>query len=405
MIIFKIAFRYLLSKKQFHIINIISLITAVAMLLATAALVIALSVFGGIESLVKSMYTTLTPDMQITVKQGKTFQADSLLIDTLKNIEGIAEVFTVLEENILVENEKKQHLCILKGVEEHYYQQSALQQAIYLGDGKYNTGDIPYALIGKGVSQTLDSKPFYLTPLWIYAPVTGKRIDIANPAGAFRKDYIFVSGVFSLEYETDSRLIITPLAFARELLNLNNQLTAIEITLDSTARYKTILHAVEKHFPVSQFSIKSKLEQNATLFKVFQNEKWAIFFILSFILLLASFNAVSSIAMNILTKAKEIVTLKSMGFSLQNIKRIFFLQGVFISLLASTTGVLLGLFICWLQIKFGFLQLGGNFVVSAYPVSIRWTDIILIFITVNAIGWLTTSLPVHALLRSKKYYF
>lgn len=404
MTLFTIAFRYLFSKKQFHIINIISLITAITMLLATAVLFSALSIFSGIETLVKSMYSTLSSDMQITVNKGKTFLCDETLIDSLYTLDGVTQVFKILEDNVLVENEKKQHLCLIRGVEQSYYEIPSLKRSIFFGNNKFENGDIPYALIGKGVSLILDIKPYYRNPLWIYAPMTGQRIDVANPVGSFRKDYIFVSGIFAIEYDTDTRYIFAPLSFAQSLLNCPNQLTSIEITLNTTQNLKTVRQQVEKFFPESDFTIKSKDEQNATLFKVFRNEQWALFFILFFILLMAGFNAVSSIAMHIITKSKEIITLKSMGFSLQQVRKIFLLQGCIIFVASSILGTMLGLLACWAQTEFGFLSLEGNFVVDRYPVVIQPFNVLLVLLSVNLIGIFTTSIPVFTLLNNKKYY-
>ena len=392
-----IARRYLVSKKSHNTINIISLIAALGVTIGTMALIIVLSVFNGFERLVESLYSTFDPDILVTVKEGKTFDSSLVPHDKLKRIPGVLYITEILEENALLKYKDKQYIVTLKGVGEDFLKMSRLDTMI--PEGKYilRDGDKDFAILGAGVAYYINADlQDYMNPLIIYVP--NRFASLSGTFGnAFNSEAIFPSAVFSVQEEFDNKFVIVPIRFAQKLLDYKNEISGLAIGLAKGSNAAKIQEEV-KGLAGIRFAVRNRFQQQELLYKIMKSEKWAIFLILTFILLIATFNVIGSLSMLILDKKKDIAVLQSLGADQSTIKKIFLAEGIMISVSGALAGLILGTILCWLQQTFGFVRLGNadsTFVVSAYPVHMQVVDFIFVFLTVNIIGLLAAWYPVH----------
>lgn len=400
---FFIAKRYLISKKSHNIINIISGISVVGISIGTLALIVILSVFNGFESLVESLFNTFNPDILITPKEGKTFSESNFPEDSIKKIPGVIYFTEVVEENALIKKDQKQHIIRIKGVSEDFMQMSRLDSMIIDGEFELKLEEKNYAVVGAGVAYFLGYNfTEFSDPLTIFVPRKTSSSGL-NFANAFNSKLIHASGVFSVQQDFDVKYVIVPIDFARDLLEYKNELTAIELGLDENSDIVKIQRDIQKLLG-DKFSVKNRFQQQELLYKIMRSEKWAIFLILSFILIIATFNVIGSLSMLILDKKKDIAVLNALGANNQLIKRIFLIEGLLISFIGAFIGLSLGALICWLQQEFGLISLGsgdGTFIINSYPVEMKISDFIYVFITVFVIGFAAAWLPVKQI--SKKY--
>lgn len=399
---FYIARRYLLGKKSQNAINIISGISVLGIATGTMALVIVLSVFNGFDSVVKSLYNTFDPDIQISSTVGKTFTPDPATLNSLRSIPGVFAVSEVLEENVLLLYRDRQHIATIKGVDDSFKDVSGLDSMIIDGEMKLKDQNRAYAVVGQGVAYNLGIGLSFINPLYIYTIDRTARINMSQPEESIRRDYIYPSGIFAIEQEFDSKYIICPIEYARKLLSYNDELTYLEIKLDPRFPGGEIQKEIIALMGEG-FQVKNREQQNELFYKVMKSEKWAIFLILTFILIIASFNIIGSLSMLIIDKKKDILTLRNMGAGNRLIKRIFLMEGWLISVIGSVTGIFLGTAISWIQQRFGVIKLSGSgsFIIDAYPVQIEAFDICLVWVTVLFIGLIAARYPVQQI--SKKY--
>lgn len=396
---FHIAKRYLFSKKSKNAINVISAISVVGVAIGTIALIVVLSVFNGFDNLVRSLFNSFDPDLKITSVMGKTFPANNKKIQMLEKADGILYLTEVVEENALLRYDERQYIATIKGVGEDFVRMSGIDSMIIDGNFTLIKDGKPYAVMGQGVAVNLAVGLNFISPVIFYVPRNMKLISM-NPAKAFNRKYLFPSGIFAIQQDFDSEYVIVPLSFARDLLGYTNEVSSIEIKVDPS--YKTsIVQENIKELLGPDFSVKNRFEQQELLYKIMKSEKWAIFLILTFILIVASFNVIGSLTMLIIEKKKDIGILRSMGTSLSALRRIFLYEGWMISLLGAFSGLILGTLICWIQQHFGIIKLQGSdsFVIDAYPVSIEIPDLIWIFLTVLLIGYLAAWYPVRYITR------
>lgn len=388
-----VARRYLFSKKSHNIINIISAISLVGVMVCTMALIIVLSVFNGFDSLIKSMFSNFDPDIKITPAQGKVFDPQT---DTLRRISQLSYVDCVcetLEENVLLEYDKHMQPATLKGVSEQYSRLTGIDTTIISGEFVLDNGRRQMAVLGAGLAYYLSVNVNFIGSIRIYVPKRNGRISM-NPERAFSNSYIFPSGIFAIQQEIDNRYMIVPIDFARNLLDYSTQVSALELKLKPGTdrdRARDEISAIVG----SDYVVRTQYQQHEMLYKVMKSEKFAIFLILTFILIIGSFNMIGSLSMLIIDKKNDIATLNSLGFDRKGIQRIFIYEGWIISIGGAILGLLLGLLVCWLQQTYGFLKLDsmGTFVVSNYPVKIVWTDLMLALATVVVIGLLASWYP------------
>ena len=397
---FFIAKRYFLTKKLRNVINIISLISVIGVTVGTMALVVVLSVFNGFEDLIKSTYNAFDPDIKITPEKGKTFVVDEdQRFQNVKKLAGVEVFCEVLEENALIRYDDKQYIGRVKGVPDNFAALSGVDSMITNGKFALHGENKEMAVMGRGLAYFLSVSLNLVEPLVIYVPKRGQTA-MVNPRSAFNRKYIFPSGIFSTQPEYDKQYVIVPLDFARDLLDYQNEATAVEIKVADGYSMNEVETELEEMLG-TDYEVKNRYEQHEVFYKVMQSEKWYIFLILTFILIVASFNVIGSLTMLIIDKKEDIVILRSLGSSLKTIRRIFFLEGWMISLIGALAGTGIGLFICWLQETFGLLRLGqsGSFVVDYYPVDIQMLDVLGVFATVLAIGFIAAYYPVRYITR------
>jgi lipoprotein-releasing system permease protein len=401
---FYIAKRYLIAKKSHNIINIISIISVIGVMVGTGALIIVLSVFNGFEGLVLGLFNSFNPDLKVTVIEGKTFMLTDEQSRKIRQIPGIAYVIETIEENALARFGEKQCIVMMKGVEDDFTKMTPLDD--FMLNGSYTLGSInkPSAVIGAGVAYYLGIYPEeFAVPMSLYLPKRTRKTLAGTPDQSFNSQPVHVAGVFTIQQEFDLSYVIVPISLARELLEYEREITAIEIGLKPDANQATITKEIREVMG-SSFDIKDRYQQQALLYRVMKSEKWAVFFILTLILVIAAFNMIGSLSMLIIDKKKDIAVLWSLGASKSQIRKIFFMEGMMISLAGGLLGLFLGGMLALLQQEFGLLRLGGGegtYIVDAYPVKVQLLDFIYVMITVVIIGAVTTWYPVRQI--SRKY--
>ena len=392
---FYIAKRYLFAKKSRNAINIISGISVFGVAVGTIALIVVLSVFNGFDDLIKSLYSSFDPEIKITPAEGKTFVPHSASFDTLRQMEGIMFFSEVIEENALLRYGEKQYIATIKGIDDQFSNVTGIDTMIVEGEFILYKKNRPYAIVGQGIAYYLGMGLNFITPINIYSLKRTGNISI-NPEQAINRKYIFPSGVFSIEQEYNTKYILVPIQFARELLQYTDEVSSLELRLEPEADQGTIQGRIQSLLG-DQFVIQNRNEQNELFYKIMRSEKWAIFFILTFILIIASFNIIGSLTMLILDKKKDIETLRSLGASEGLIKRIFVTEGWLISFSGALIGLLIGSIISWLQAEYGLIKLNGSgsFIIDAYPVVYQFTDVIKVLLTVMLIGFFAAWYPVR----------
>ena len=396
-----IARRYLFSKKSHNAINIISAISVCGVTLATMALVCTLSVFNGFHELVESMFTHFDPDLKIEAAKGKTFVPTDEMYALLEATSGIEVVTETLEDNAMVQYKGKQAMATIKGVADNFSSLTSFDD-ILLGNGQFVLSDeiADYGIMGMQLVYTLNSGFSFVDPMEIYAPKRGTRVNMANPMMNFTKKNLFSPGlVFRVNQEKyDGSYIITSLPFARSLYGYENEVSALELRVTTGASVKKVKKALRQALG-DDFTVKDRYEQQEEVFKIVEVEKFISYLFLSFILLVACFNIISSVSMLILDKEKNMTTLHSMGADDRLIHRIFVWEGHLISICGAALGLILGVILCLIQQHFGVIGLGnsGSFVVDAYPVSVHLSDILLVFVTVVVVSFVSVWLPVRLL--------
>jgi len=393
---FFIAKRYLISKKSHNLINVISIISVIGLLVGTMALIVVLSVFNGFEDVIKSLYVSFNADLEISPVRGKIIHYNSFPHDDISSIDGVHGISQIVEEDALFKYGNKQHIARIKGVSDSFIELSRIDTMIVVGSFILQEGSSSFAVVGAGIAWHLDIYPQNITKLLsIFVPKRGNASSF-NFSTAFNNGVVHPTGVFSVQQEFDEKYVFVPLAFARELLDYNDEVTSFEVRYESGADGDKIQNEIQAIIG-SDYYVKNRFQQNESLFKILRSEKTAIFFILVFILILSSFNMIGSLSILILEKNKDIGILASMGADLKLIKSIFITEGILISLVGSILGLFIGFIILYIQQHYGLLQLGGGdgaFVISAYPVKIQFLDFLYVFLTVLAIGLVATVYPV-----------
>lgn len=396
---FFIAKRYLLAKKSQNTINLISAISVFGVAVGTIALIVVLSVFNGFDALVHSLFNSFNPDLKITIQEGKKFSSELSSFQKLKKLPGVLYFTEVVEENALLKYGKKQYIATIKGVSKDFVKMSGIDTMIIDGKFTLRQGKNEYAIVGQGIASKLSIGLNFVNPIIVYVPKRTGKVSL-NPEKAFNRRYIFPSGVFAIQQDFDTKYIIVPIDFARKLLDYTTEVSSLELKIDPAYDVDDIQKQI-KNIMGEDFEVKNRFEQEELLYKIMKTEKWAIFFILTFILIVASFNVIGSLTMLIIEKKKDISILRSMGTEMQQIRKIFLYEGWLISLTGAIVGLILGVFIIWLQQKFGFIKLqgSGSFVIDTYPVKIVPFDFLLVLSTVIGIGYIAAWYPVRYISR------
>ena len=394
-----IAKRYLFSRRTQNVINIISAISMLGVAVGTAALIVVLSVFNGFDGLIQMLFNSFDPDLKITIIEGKTFAANTNEFEKTKNNENIVYFSEVLEENVLLKYDEKLHPATIKGVTEEFTKTSGIDTMIVQGRFMLKKNGINYAVIGQGIAYYLSIGLNFVNPIIVYVPKRSKKIAV-SAENAFNKKVIYPSGIFSIQQDFDTKYIITNIAFVRDLLNYKNEVSAVELKLKENANVDEVKQEIINILG-NKFNVKDRYEQHELFYKIMKSEKWAIFLILSFILLIASFNIIGSITMLIIDKKNDIFTLNSLGANQKTIRRIFLYQGWFISVLGAIIGLILGGLICWAQITYGLVKLegSGSFIIDSYPVAFKALDFVYVLAIVVVIGFVGAWFPSRYVLK------
>ena len=366
------------------------------------ALIVVLSVFNGFESVVNSLYSSFDPDVKITSTLGKSFNLAEFPNEKLKKIEGIAVVTEVLEENALLKYEKKQYIATLKGVSANFKKMTGIDTMIVEGNMVLERGNQNMAVLGYGIAYNLGVHLNSVnTPLSIYVPKRGK-LSSADPTNAFSIDYVMASGVFSVQQDFDTKYVLVPIRLVQTLVEKPNKVSAIELSIKSGTNVEEVQSKITKLLGPN-FEVKNRLQLLDYLYKMMKYEKWAVFLILAFIMLLSIFNVIGSLTMLIIEKKKDIAILKSMGAPVKLIKQIFFYEGMMITFIGAVSGLFIGLLICIIQIKTGIIKLNpeATIGISAFPVHLELFDFGVVFLTVTIIGAFAAWFPVRRI--NKRY--
>ncbi|HEY9114007.1 MAG TPA: FtsX-like permease family protein, partial [Bacteroidales bacterium] len=338
---FYIARRYLVSKKSHNLINVISLISLVGLTVGTAALIIVLSVFNGFEDVVKSLYNSFNPDFEITARTGKTFHYAEFPTGKIKAIEGLSGMVEVVQEDALFKYRDQQYIAKIKGVSSNFTSLSKVDTKMTQGDFVLQEGDANFALLGAGVAWYLDVNIHdFRNLLSIFVPRRGNASSF-NFETAFNNEVIPPAGIFAIQQEFDEKIVLVPVRFARKLLDYDDEVTSVDIYIKTGTDEASFQNQLSNILG-NNFLVKNRFQQNETLYKVMRSEKMAVFLILIFILILASFNMVGSLSILIVEKLKDIAVLKSMGADRKLIRSIFITEGMLISLVSSIAGLLIG---------------------------------------------------------------
>ena len=387
------ARRYFVSKKSSNAINIISWVSVLGILVGSLGLILVLSVFNGFEGLVISLYNSFNPDFTITAKPGKSFIPDSSSLTALGNIEGVRAVSKVIEENALLTYGDKQYIATIKGVDTNYGEITGIDSSMYEGIFLLKQGNLQFAVLGAGIDQSLGvnyEDPFgFIT---VYVPKKGTS-GVINPEDAFNREVIKPAGSFAIQAEFDSKYIFVPLEFARQLTGYSKEVSALEVALSPVANADAVQKKVEALFG-KNFDVRNRLEQNVTLYKVMKTEKWAVYAILTLILIIAAFNIIGSLSMLVIEKKKDISILRTLGADEKLIRGIFLSEGLLLTFIGCFSGFFMAIILIILQQKFQLLKIsGGSFVIDAYPVEMKTGDFLLVFFTVMIIGFVAAWFP------------
>ncbi len=379
-----IARRYLFSKKSTNAINIISGISMLGVLVGSAALILILSVFNGIETSVVSLYSSFTPELKMLPIKGKTFNPATLHLDSLRKLPSIFSVTEVLEEKVLLRYGKSQFIGTVKGVSDDFLKNPQLDSILQIGSFTLKEDGQDLAVLGASVQISLGiNVKDPSARLQIYSP-RHNVVSSFNPMDEFVVRNIGTSGVFSVQQDFDN-LVITPVSFTRDLLDEPKNISYLEINLNDKDKIDGMQQQLQQKFG-QDFFVRNRYQQNTSLYKLMNSEKWAVFLILTFVVIIAIFNIIGSLTMLVIDKRKDIAILTSLGANKSLVQRIFFFEGMLISLVGCLIGMFLGLIFALLQQSFGFVTMGGTTMVQAYPVTLKASDFLLVFITVIGIS-------------------
>ena len=398
---FLFAWRYFKSKKSTNAINIIAWVTVAAMAVGTAALVVVLSIFNGFEGLVKTLYSSFYPDIRITAAHQKVMLLDSSALQKIRLLINVEAVSMIVEENVHLQNGDYRTNAVIKGVDGFYTKVSGLPERI--SNGKFDVGneELPALVLGVGIENALNLiSDRSITPVTAYLPKRGVTAS-DNPMESISTVNLQPTGSFTIQQDFDNKYVITNLSILKQMLGLKeNEYSSAEIKLKDLSAEKEVIVSVQQLLG-NNYLVENRYQQNRSLFAVMQMEKWAIYGILSLILIIASFNMIGALTMLVLEKEQDIQILQAMGASKTFIQKVFLTEGVLLAFAGSLIGIVLALIFSYLQVTFKLIPLQGSFVIDYYPVKILITDLLLVIATVFVIALLASWVPAVKAARQK----
>ncbi|MCQ2212606.1 MAG: FtsX-like permease family protein [Bacteroidaceae bacterium] len=403
---FYIARRYLFSKKSHHAINIISGVSVCGVAIATAALICILSVFNGFEDMVSGLFTSFDPQLKVLPAEGKFMVADADELEALRNDKDVAVYTETLEDAALLMMNNRQAMATVKGVDDNFEELTSIDN-ILIGDGVFDLGIdvIDYGIPGTGLLMQLGATEDFKTPLQVYAPREGEKIDLTDPTESFNQEELFSPGVaFQVKQNKyDNNYIITSIGFARRLFERQGYVSSIELRLVDGANIGTVKERIRAMMG-PEYKVLDQYEQQEDTFKIMKIEKLISYIFLTFILMVACFNIIGSLSMLIIEKKDDASTLRNLGANDKQISSIFMLEGRMISAFGAVVGLGLGLLLCYLQQTYGLVKFGnstGSYIIHSYPCSVHAIDILVVFATVIIVGFASVWYPVKSL--TKKF--
>ena len=402
-----IAKRYLFSKKSTNVINVISGISVVGVMIATMAMVVVMSVFNGFSDLVATFFTSFDPQLKVVPVEGKTCAADDPALVEIKSMEEVEITSETVEDQALAVYRDNQSMVVVKGVDDNFSRITNINNICY-GEGTFalHAADLQYGIMGIRLANSMSVGTYYPGYLHVYAPQREGQLDVMNPMTGFVEDSLLSAGVvFCVQQgKYDGSYILTSLSFARMLFQCDGEITALEVKLKAGSDTQKVKEKMQG-IAGTKFRVLDRYEQQEDTFNIMKIEKLMAYVFLTFILVVACFNIIGSLSMLIIDKSKDVETLRSLGARDSFIKKIFIVEGWLISIIGAVVGVLLGLALCWAQQQYGIVSLGqsaGAFVIDAYPVSVHYSDVALIFFTVVLVGFLSVLYPVHYALKRER---
>jgi lipoprotein-releasing system permease protein len=398
---FWIARKYFLSKKKKGFINFIAIISMLGLALGTAALIIILSVFNGLEDLNRQVFKAFDPDLKISSKASKYFDTSPIILSKIKKVAGVAYVSEILQEKALARSNDAQMIVVLKGIDSTFSKNQDLKKSIVEGNMSQYKGNLPQVFVGAGVFYTLDLEvDDYLKPMNLLFP-KNQAINVLNPEDNISTRTFDVSGTFALEQQYDN-YVYAPLKEVEALTDAQNKRTSYDVILKPDADVDNVKSKLSEIMG-AQYSIKTRDEQNAALFKAIKVEKLFIFVALFFIMAIASFNIFYGLSMLVLDKKDDVFTLASLGTTQNQIRNIFLIEGLIIGVIGVLIGSFIGLCVCYIQQKWGIVSLGMQYaMVNAYPVKIQAFDIFISIFGILFLALLASILPANKALNFMK---
>lgn len=392
---FLFAWRYFKAKKSTNAINVIAWVSIVAIMGITFAFIVVLSVFNGFESLVKSLYSSFYPDLKISAQSGKTIILTPEQLQKLQGVKGVRAYSLVAEEKTILLNEDIQVPVVIKGVDTSYESVAGVGQKLIKGNYQTGSADDPYLVLGNGVENAIGIEADRnIFPLTVYAFKRGMDFNLADATQAVNAANIKSSGTFLIQQDIDNKYAITNIGFMKLMMGLGpDEYSSVELALHAGFDADDVQRGIQQLLG-NTYKVETKYEQNQSLYSVMNLEKWAIYGILTLMLIVAAFTMIGSLTMLVLEKQKDIQVLKSMGANNRLIQKIFLSEGLLLAGIGSISGVLLAIVFCWAQVKYKIIAIqGGTFLIDYYPVQLVATDFLLVAVTVSLVAFLASWFP------------
>ncbi len=396
---FFVARRYLFSKKSTNVINIISGISMLGVAVASMAMVVTLSVFNGFSDLVASLFTNFDPQIEITPREGKTAPADDPVLQSIKQLAEVEVATECVEDQAMAVYQDRQAMVTVKGVDDNFEQLTHISD-ILLGEGRFelHAADMSYGIPGIRLAEALGLGYHYDQPLNIYAPRREGQLDMNAPDEGFVVDSLYSPGViFSVQQgKYDKGYVLTSIGFARRIFDQQGMISSLELRLKAGSDFEAVKSRISQ-LAGAKYHVRDRYEQQDDTFRIMKIEKLIAYIFLVFILIVACFNIIGSLSMLIIDKRDDVATLRALGANDRQVSQVFLLEGWLISAIGAVVGILIGLLLCWIQQQFGVIALGrseGSFIVDAYPVSVHPWDVVLVFVTVLVVSFLSAWYPV-----------
>ena len=397
---FFVARRYLFSKKSTNVINIISGISMLGVAVASMAMVVTLSVFNGFSDLVASLFTNFDPQIEITPREGKTAPADDPVLQSIKQLAEVEVATECVEDQAMAVYQDRQAMVTVKGVDDNFEQLTHISD-ILLGEGRFelHAADMSYGIPGIRLAEALGLGYRYDQPLNIYAPRREGQLDMNAPDEGFVVDSLYSPGViFSVQQgKYDKGYVLTSIGFARRIFDQQGMISSLELRLKTGSDFEAVKSRISQ-LAGAKYHVRDRYEQQDDTFRIMKIEKLIAYIFLVFILIVACFNIIGSLSMLIIDKRDDVATLRALGANDRQVSQVFLLEGWLISAIGAVVGILIGLLLCWIQQQFGVIALGrseGSFIVDAYPVSVHPWDVVLVFVTVLVVSFLSAWYPVR----------